>query len=148
LSVNLPILKGKAKRAQRERVVHNDVPHNGLTLDGLSANYELMEMLRLHSLPDAAAAPHVSRILAKTDGMTVMQYVVSCALNPSQGLAVTGALDDLHVTAVLPGELGLCDGEASSHGNWCTSAPQPDCLDAVSACVIARLNAHDKRVAI
>jgi len=74
----------------------------------------------------------------------LMKYIVSCALDPGvQGLP---NLND--ISQDWRGELGLCDGQPGTLGSWADGPPSEGCLQAVSACVLARVNALSKRVII
>jgi hypothetical protein len=140
----------------RSGVPHNGEPKNGISVDSLRANQGLIRFLAnnpLQALSElTSAAPggkSVLRSLASDDGIALTKYVVMCALDPCQKVTVHDANDDpLHVQAMtFSGELGLCAGNAP-YGDWYSGNPTEACLQAVSACVLARVNAQHKKVVI
>ena len=72
----------------------------------------------------------------------LVEYIASCALDRDVKL---GSPFDKRGT--LHGELGLC-GRRSPHGDWRKAPPTKDCLQTVSACVLARVNALHRKVLI
>jgi hypothetical protein len=80
---------------------------------------------------------YIRQQLRDVDAQKVMEYLTSCALKESQSLKwkhpVTG------VMSAWEGKLGLCP-------SWYESAPSPECLNQVSACIVARNNAYGRRV--
>lgn len=129
-------------------LTHNDLHHNSLRADALTANADLRATLARSPLNDeilketfqmlegSGMAPDVEltkdEILERTKEL--IAYVVSCALPPDAEVKIDGA--------TWKGELGLCSAWASR--------PPPDnaCLERVSACVISRVNARDRKVII
>jgi hypothetical protein len=107
----------------------------------------------------AQGDPQIQSELDEPWTQDLMQYIVSCALAPGRSVvppvspdaglvldpggctAPPGASDGWRSTAPWPGELGLCDA-------WATAPPSVACQQIVSSCVLARVNAVNKRVII
>jgi hypothetical protein len=68
-----------------------------------------------------------------------LTYVTQCALKPGQHVTWQDPFDG--VVYDFPGEVGLCP-------SWAYGAPSPECLEATSACVLARNNAYGARVEV
>ena len=143
-----------------------DGPHNGLHPAALWRSPKLLEFLRTWKQPLTTASLAMTDSLAfnlalnelyandsppvcgsRTDSCAskLMGYIVSCALD-------SGTSVELKPPGKSPlawsGELGLCGNRAAVKDRWSSSAPTDLCLQAVSACVLARVNALDLRVAI
>jgi len=130
----------------RDKLTHNSMPRNGLTSKALSAAQPVLQAIQGGSLSATTLTPMAPSIASSADLHSLMNYIASCALD-------AGATIDLGVRApdgspvILKGELGLC-GASSSLGNWATGIPSSKCLEMVSACILARVNALNKRVII
>lgn len=138
-------------------------PHNGLSPDALKSPALLAYLgqwkqpLTTVSLATAAAeaafddamkelypkTPRSCGTGADSCAAKLMGYIVSCALDKGTSLDLAGKTP-LHWT----GELGVCGIKAEDADRWAAHAPTKNCLEAVSACVLARVNARDLRVAI
>ncbi|HZJ66462.1 MAG TPA: hypothetical protein VFD36_23305 [Kofleriaceae bacterium] len=149
---------------------HNSMPHNGLTATALADNQALLDGLAQIALTDVVfsgpppavvGAPDWSALLAKPYAADLTQYIVSCALDPCERvqLPADGRLAEVQrqFPAGFPGELGLCgksynDWAAGNGGSaetlWTDGKPTDGCLQRVSACVLARVNAVEARVPI
>lgn len=125
--------------ANRVQMAHNDMPHNALQPEALMCTNALLGRISSSSLRtetfselnaderagfDKTKCPYTQELLS---------YVISCALGPCD--VVQTPQGELH------GEVGLCP-------QWATGAPSEECRQVVSACVIARTNAWDKKVII
>lgn len=127
----------------RTGLAHNDLHHNSLDAAALGANAGLRAKLAggplsSEAIREAEADAALVGQLLDSRTLELMKYVVSCALPPGASVkrpAGAPAGDDW------AGEVGLCAG-------WANEAPAASCLELVSACVLARVNAHDKRVII
>lgn len=149
-----------------------DGPHNGLSPEALRQSPALLAYLGASGLPltsaSLATAATAAAFAAALDELypkgpppkvppacgtgtascasKLMGYIVSCALD-------AGTSVELHPTGEpllrWTGELGVCgDKAADVSDHWASHAPTRSCLEAVSACVLARVNALDLRVAI
>lgn len=140
-----------------------DGPHNGLSPEALRRSPNLLTFLGNWHQPLTTAslaaivtsadfAPALVELYtddsmhlcgSRTDSCAskLMGYIVSCALDADATASV-----ELSPSGRPPlawaGQLGLCGSKATDH--W----PSQSCLEAVSACVLARVNALDRRVAI
>lgn len=132
----------------RTAPTHNDMPRNGLSPEALEHGYPVLEALARHPFEAALASldglhgPAPSRPAGHADVGELVEYIASCALD--RGVKLGSPLDK---RAVLHGELGLC-GARSPHGNWQKAPPTKACLETVSACVLARVNALHRKVLI
>lgn len=125
--------------------VHNNQHENGLTPEALRCEAHLLETLTRSPLSSAtfqglrgrareelaAECPHAREL---------MKYVVSCALGPGESVTAEPDCEPWR------GEVGLC--KSGEFGDWASGSPTTPCLEIVSACVLARTNAMDKRVAV
>ncbi|WP_437595724.1 hypothetical protein [Sorangium sp. So ce590] len=128
-----------------------EMPQNGLDPRALPRNASLLEALRYHKLDtqglDAilSANPHMAERFidaAAGNANELMEVIVSCALGPDEQVKAT-----IHAeTFIWRGKLGLC-GKESPLGSW-GDLPTKECLEVVSSCVLARLNALDRQVPI
>lgn len=139
--------------AVRTTLAHNDLPRNALTAESLAVSKPLLDYIAANKLVQASLAPsaippQVAAVLNNLETRTLLTYITSCALDACEALDLTwrdpqGALQK----QVFHGELGLCAG-SSPYGNWASAPPTQDCREVVSACVLARVNAHEKRVVL
>jgi hypothetical protein len=126
-----------------------DLPHNELlpasvSLAGLKLAAPFLDALANGTLDDAtlngvvahlqAVDPTIGPLPGKIVG-PLLDKIVSCALGPGQNVMVAGTR--------LDGQLGLCARWLKSS---LSSPEKPACLQRVSACVLARVNAIGARV--
>lgn len=126
-----------------------DLPRNGLTRGALSASgtREVLDRIAIHPLSTATLdSGDVSEMTRhSTDVQSLLGYIVSCALDRTA--EVSFRVDAEGSRKVWNGHLGLC-GATSPFGNWALGAPSQDCLELVSSCVLARVNARQQKVLI
>ncbi|WP_438026832.1 hypothetical protein [Sorangium sp. So ce233] len=118
------------------------MPRNGLGIEAVPRNRDFLHRLRSSR---AALVPTLRAILAErspapwfTTGDLasedeLLKYIVGCAIDADVPVQV-GGLKWI-------GELGLC-------GEWLTRPATDECLEAVSGCVLARMNALERLVPI
>ena len=119
-------------------------PHNGLNPDTLALNTDILQELEQStaSLEQTLKAPSFAGRFGDPNTNKLIEDIVSCAL------------DKDHLVHVEPfkwqGELGICDNTdpSSPFGKWSSTGPTVDCLQAVSACVLSRMNKLNKQVPI
>jgi hypothetical protein len=130
---------------------HNDMPHNSVSLQGLTKAAPLLDALANGPLDDgtisAALAAHPA--IKDPDVGPLLGKIVSCALDSGTTLLPFPAPPQ---PTDLAGELGLC-GKTSAFGDWHATAladpiKRTGCLEAVTACVLARVNAKGYRIVI
>src|SRR3954470_21510995 len=138
---------------------HNDMPHNSVSLAGLTKAASLLGALAKGPLDDATikGAFTLSPSVLDTDVAKLLDKIVSCALDRNIELKpfpvkdATGGNGNGSATTRLAGELGLC-GSRSIFGDWHTAALSGSalrsCQEAVTACVLARVNALGHRIVI
>lgn len=133
---------GPSLEAQESEIrIVNSLTTQALVLNAITTNPTANAMLGTSALgplfDPLVGNTYLRNQLRDPDAIKVMEYVTSCALSSSQTLKwkhpVTGAV------ANWQGKLGLCT-------SWHGSAPSPECLSRVSACVVARNNAYGRRV--
>jgi hypothetical protein len=131
---------GSGARSTRTSLTHNDLHHNSLRADVLTANAALRARLATSALNQRTFEELQADGIAfgvndesKSMTMDLMEYVVSCALLPEAEVKVA--------ETTWRGELGLCS-------EWATDVPDDACLSRVSSCVIARVNARNRKVII
>jgi len=149
-----------------------DLPHNSLspaslTVESLTANGPLLGRLQTTALGPGFSGGAGALHKNEPHGAELMTYIAACALDPCDAVAIPPrpssqpdrAQDRLdEVRATYPdgfhGELGLCgerynlETAGSPETAWASAPPTAACLQRVSACVLARVNAVDKRVKI
>ncbi|WP_437306563.1 hypothetical protein [Sorangium sp. So ce388] len=132
---------------------HNGMPKNGIAPAVLQANIKLLDRLKtskLEGLQLNDVEPFSTRDLPGQDptleplAVQLMDYIISFALDEGQKVSVdaNGQLYEWN------GHMGVCASEQSPMGNWFKSPPTNACLEAVSASVLARVNALNKVVVI
>jgi hypothetical protein len=139
----------------RNDMPRNDMPRNGLSGDSLARNRTLLDRLEVEPIADAItwaiANGHVPPDDADHHARSLLKYIASCALDPCEAIDLASPEGDVH----LRGELGLCGerynawaAEQRAAGltlpdepPWRTQPPSEGCLERVSACVLARVNA-------
>jgi hypothetical protein len=119
----------------------NSLTTEALVLNALTTNPTANSLMGTNALgslfhPQTGNA-YIREQLRDVDAQHVMEYLVSCALKSDQSLSwkhpVTSAVSSW------PGKLGLCS-------SWYDTAPSQECLNRVSACIVARNNALGRRV--
>lgn len=119
-----------------------DMPHNGLSPTALVDQAAMLDDLKALTLNARTLIDHPA-LLTKAGAADLMEYVVSCALDPCDAVAIPPAPELASWRARFPdgfpGALGLC--RAGELGT-------PACWQRVSSCVVARVNAVDARVTI
>jgi hypothetical protein len=120
--------------------IPNSLTTQALIFNGLTTNKLANQMLGtkpLNALFAPPGDPYIQNQLWDPNARALMPYLVSCALSGSQSLPwkdpTTGIL------GVWKGRMGLCS-------EWATQPPSKECLERVSACLLARNNAFGKRV--
>lgn len=122
--------------------VPDSISNNAMTFNAMTFNALMMhanEELADYSLEDVVAPGSVFEQDLAMDpyAREFMDYLVSCALPEGVELAWTnGAQNELW-----EGSLGLCP-------SWETFAPDQECQELVSACLLARTNAYGHSVEI
>ncbi|MBZ4414016.1 hypothetical protein OWM54_02170 [Myxococcus sp. MISCRS1] len=123
--------------------IANSLSTDALVLNALSTNALANRMLATQKLQDLFSASggdaYIRKQLHDPDAQTFMSYLVSCALGPNQVLWYYNPRGPTPGANLWQGKAGLCT-------SWLTSAPTPDCLNRVSACLLARNNAFGRRV--
>ena len=128
---------------------HNDMPHNSVSLQGLTKAAPLLDAISNGKLDDAtiSAAIAARPALNDKDVAALLAKIVSCALDGKTKLAPFPAPN----ATELAGELNLC-GKGSAFGDWQSTtlagSKKKSCLEAVSACVLARVNAIGHRIVL
>lgn len=125
--------------------IANSLSTDALVLNAIGTNGTATTLLAtssLDSLFDATPLgghPHISRQLHDPDAQKFMEYLVSCALGPNQTLWYFNPKTPSAGPRVWGGKAGLCP-------KWLYSPPTQECLNRVSACLLARNNALGRRV--
>jgi hypothetical protein len=127
---------------------HNDMPHNALSVTALEDSHALIASLATRALSrnlfdDVELETQLTRGFAAD----LVKYVISCALDPCEEVAIPKKLIAVHSKfgEAFQGELGQC-GKRYGDPPWRSSAPSQACLERVSACILARTNAMHSRV--
>ena len=138
-----------------DALIGEDLPHNGLVREAITdltltaaSTQNLLQHIQLGGLTTTGILTSYDRswISSKPEVNELMRYVVSCALD--RGVTVNpGVFVQGEGWVSWPGELGLC-GALSVFGNWASTAPTQACMELVSSCVLARVNALHKKVVI
>lgn len=129
------------------RMLHNGMPKNGITVETLSANSELLQRLRTSALNnlklDDVKPFSPLDTSAEPFAVQLMDYIISFALDEDQ--KVTASVGGKQYE--WRGQMGAC-AKNSPLGDWFTSLPTEECQQAVSASVLARVNALNKVVVL
>lgn len=127
----------------RAELPHNELPHNSISLEGLAKAAPFLDALANGPLSDATLSAVVATPSASAASMKLLDKIVSCALDPGVKRHLNGH--------EFEGELGVC-GSHSPFGDWATASLLParkqKCLEIVSSCVLALVNAKGARVVI
>ena len=125
-----------------ERLAYNRLAYNALAYNALSANF--------NAVGEMSQKPLASEYYADKSGTAMsyqlhdpltrefFKYMVSCALEPGQYVKYEDTLAG-GTGYVFEGDLGLCP-------RWNEDAPSQECLEVVSACLLARNNAFGVEV--
>ena len=116
-------------------------PKNGLSSqafrrNALTTNQRALQILSTHPLNDTLLLDHdgyIARQLHDAGARAMAAEVIKCALNNDTTLSYVDPFDPT-VAPSWKGELGLCQ-------EWHEQAPTQACLELVTACVMARVNA-------
>lgn len=113
--------------------------HNAL-ITNPDANAAMTTLpLSTASYADAAGHADLRYQLHHEPTREVMSYLVSCALEPGQSVSYTDTLTG--ATYHWSGEMGLCP-------SWATGPASTTCQELVTACLLARVNAFGKKIAL
>ncbi|WP_426751470.1 hypothetical protein [Myxococcus sp. Y35] len=123
--------------------IANALTTQALVLNAISTNSQsnallgttALEQLFHPTLGDA----NTRRRLHDPNAQKFMEYLVGCALSAGQSVAYYDPRMPSPGVRHWEGQAGLCPA-------WATSAPTDDCLERVSACILARNNAQGRRV--
>ncbi|WP_437560869.1 hypothetical protein [Sorangium sp. So ce542] len=135
---------------EQERMRMEVMPKNGMRVEALSANPELIERLRtraLNNLDLKEVRPF--RVQDQDEELRkladeLMTYIAFFALDKGQTISVLAG----HKLYTWPGSLGACADRTTPMGDWYNEVPTADCLQLVSSSMLARVNALNKVVAI
>ncbi|WP_437716839.1 hypothetical protein WMF45_10755 [Sorangium sp. So ce448] len=123
------------------------MPKNGISAEALRANSELLERLKvskLNSLKLDDVRPFSTQDpTLEPRAVQLMHYIVSFALK--EGQKVSARVGNKRYE--WSGQIGACAG-GGQLGDWFHNLPSPECLQAVSAGVLARVNALNKVVVV
>jgi hypothetical protein len=154
LAPSEPSAPGRASSCvARTEPTHNDMPRNGLSVEALQRGYPVLAVLAQNPLNDdvlerIARRSELTSVVRAADNAKLLEYIASCALDRGAKIRVPDALQKAFGDASsLPGELGFC-GARSPLGDWSSAKPETACLETVSACVLARVNALHRKVMI
>jgi len=121
--------------------IANSLTTEALVLNALSTNPQANALLGssgLKALFDLETGdPYIRHQLLDPDARKFMEYLTSCALPSNQSLSWKHP--DTGAVTTWPGKLGACS-------EWYFNPPSQECLNRVSACVVARNNAFGRRI--
>ena len=120
-------------------IVMNGIVMNAITTNAIAANRNASAMLAKITLADAMTDPVVGVALEDPNARVFMDYLVGCALDPSQSIKWSSR--DRKTVVPFDGLAGLCP-------EWLKDAPDTACRERVSACILARNNAFGVSVAV
>jgi hypothetical protein len=128
-------------RDQQEQVMLNQVMLNQVMLNGLTGTVHSLKALIENPLSSATFGPGgpLPVELHDENAREFMKYLASCALTDTQWVSWTDPFDQEEYE--WQGAVGLCPA-------WGEEAPDQDCLEIVTACLLARENRQGKSVAI
>jgi len=130
------------------------LPRNGLSTAAVSygtlsacGTQQILQALRYNPLNTATLsdAAYRSSISSDENLEALLGEIVSCALDRYSSVRPGVVRSGSEV--IWHGDLGYC-GASSPLGNWAITPPSTDCLEIVSSCVLARVNALGKEVVI
>jgi hypothetical protein len=123
-------------------IATNAIATNAIATNAIATNAIATNALASHIVGGVAGSilnPKVTVALDDPDAQMFMQYLIGCALSPSQTLTWTSPTSGLTITWT--GLLGLCP-------QWLGSPPSQSCKERVSACILARNNAWQPTVSV
>ncbi|WP_437833096.1 hypothetical protein [Sorangium sp. So ce1153] len=124
------------------------MPKNGIHPNVLQANQDLLERLKgsqLNGLKLDDVEPFSSQnSTLEPLAVQLMDYIVYFALNEGQTVSVDVGPKHYEWN----GHMGACASSGTAMGDWFNKLPTNACLEAVSASVLARVNALDKVVVL
>jgi hypothetical protein len=127
---------GEAQEAQN---THNSLLPQALFQSTIAANPFALATLASSGLQSAMNDPFMRQQLHGDPGGAMMSYLVSCALGPGQTITASDPFDG--TAYAWSGDVGLCP-------SWQSGAPSDACRQAVSGCILARVNAVGVRVPV
>ncbi|MCE9672442.1 hypothetical protein LY474_32010 [Myxococcus stipitatus] len=137
-------VSGEVGESAAEIRIANSLSTDALVLNAIGTHPQATMLLAtsaLSSLFDPSPTGGdalIRKQLHDPDAQKFMEYLVGCALDSSQSLGYFNPLGTPG-PASWKGKAGLCT-------TWLTQAPTPQCLNRVSACLLARNNAFGRRV--
>ncbi|WP_437896382.1 hypothetical protein [Sorangium sp. So ce124] len=148
------MMEGEVAASTRQalRAPGFEMPQNGLEPRAVARNILLLEKLREHRLDTheldviLSRDPRIAELFkdaGAVDANELMDVIVSCALDPDEKVTAKVRAG----TFTWQGQLGLC-GKESPLGSWGGDVPTQGCLEVVSSCVLARMNALERQVPI
>lgn len=159
---SMPLVTERVGEVSEAQGDHNGLSVAALEHNAITANKAALLVLSRFPLttstlegtnPAVAAAYHsmdastnMGDQLHDAVAQEAMQYVVACALGRDQRVSYHNRFGD---NVTFSGGLGICGtqgGATSPVGDWSAAAPTSDCLELVSACLMARTNALGKRI--
>ncbi|HZI16638.1 MAG TPA: hypothetical protein VE153_40105 [Myxococcus sp.] len=134
-------------KAESDIRIANSLPTDALVLNAIATNAQANGWLATRPLtqlfhPSYASLPENSYLrvqLRDPDAQEFMGYLVGCALKSGQDLQYYDPLGAPPGPKFWRGSAGLCP-------QWAGAVPSQECLNRVSACILARNNALGKRV--
>ncbi|MFP2963134.1 hypothetical protein ACLEPN_36580 [Myxococcus sp. 1LA] len=123
--------------------IANALTTQALVLNAIATNYESNQLLGTTALQTlfhpVTGDANTRRRLHDANAQRFMEYVVGCALTENQRIFYYDPRPGSAGVRRWNGQAGLCP-------MWATNPPSEDCLERVSACVLARNNAEGRRV--
>jgi hypothetical protein len=140
VSCGVPRPEAVVEEHHQPQIATNQIATNQIATNALTTNQIATNALASSALAGAFPAGALQGVvtdfkvrtnLEDPDAQMLMSYLVGCALDPGQSLQWTSRFSP--TTRTWQGDLGLCP-------QWLTSAPSAQCLERVSACLLARNN--------
>jgi hypothetical protein len=130
----------------RKQIMLNQMDLEPILLNSLIGTPEALDLLTSQPLSSEffdveASTGALGQQLLDPYAKRFMDYLVRCALSPEDPAIVWDHPDDDLPEWAWRGRLGLCS-------EWATQAPSDECLELVSACLLASENALGKSVMI
>ncbi|MGK3989662.1 hypothetical protein WME99_41830 [Sorangium sp. So ce136] len=148
LLVSLALVPVALAASTQRASARDRMPQNGLSTGAVPRNLGFLNRLQSRGVALVPALEATLEERGPGAGFTrgspeseddLLKYIVGCAIDSDVSVEVGGF--------TWSGELGLC-GATSTLGDWMKDPAQPGCLEAVSACVLARVNALGRRVPV
>lgn len=124
-----------------KQIMLNQLPLEAILLNTAIGTEDNLSALISNPLSTGFLAGVYGTQLAEPEAQMFMKYLVRCALAPEDPKVEWSDPFDENVTQTWSGELGLCS-------EWASGPPSSECLELVSACLLASENAVGKSVAI